>query len=1147
MSNQTEPNEMNTTCEIFRKFELLCKVSLIALLLAACQGFHDNAGKKLQKGFLNPPDEAKPRVWWHWMNGNITKEGIRADLEWMHRVGIGGIQNFDAALATPQIVEKRLTYMTPEWKDAFSFATKLADSLGLEMAIAGSPGWSESGGPWVKPEQGMKKYVWSEIVIEGGKPFNGIIPGPPKVTGLFQNVPLEREGTSSMLGITEPPPPPEYYADVAVVAFRLPDEYKALADLHPKMTSSGGKFSLDALTDGDVATSTELPYTKPGTSAWIQYEFTEPVTFRSITVAAGAPATILTSLFGGGLTKTLEVSDDGRNFTKVMTIPSGSVPQLTFSFEPVTAKYVRLAIMTPSSSPNFSGLADILGFEGLNMPQPTGTPVAEFALHTIAKVNRFEDKAGFSTSPELAGFRTPSVPDAVKKNNIIDLTSKMGADGKLNWTPDEGKWVVLRIGYSLIGKTNHPASPEATGLEVDKLNADHVRAYFTNYLDQYKDATGGLMGQKGLQYIITDSYEAGAQNWTDNMMAEFKARRGYEMTPWLPVLAGYIVESAEASDKFLWDFRRTLADLIAENHYDQLTKLLEERGMGRYTESHEGGRAFIGDGMEVKRTAHIPMSATWMPGGFGMIGGTEVAVQYRADVKESSSVAHLYGKKYVAAESLTAIGNAWGYAPEALKSTADMELANGLNRFVIHCSPHQPVNDKIPGLGLGPFGQWFTRHETWAEQSGPWLTYLARSSYMLQQGNYVADVIYFYGEDNNITALFAKKLPDVPEGYSYDFVNADALINLLTVTKGNITTPSGMSYRLLALDANCRQMTLPVLKKIRDMVNAGATVVGNKPEETPSLTDDPDEFRTIVDHMWANEKGENIVGSGKVFSGMTIKEALDAMSIAPDFTYTRPNENTKLMFVHRKTGNIDIYWVNNRNERVEDLEATFRTAGKKAEIWHPETGLIEEASYTIENGITKVPLHLEANDAVFVVFRNKAKKSSFTAKTPVEKKLATVEGPWKVTFQEKRGAPADATFETLTPWNENADPGVRYFSGTATYSKTINAPAEWFAEGTEQWLDLGSVKNLAEVLINGESSGIVWKTPFRVNVTGKLKEGNNKIEIKVTNLWVNRLIGDAQPGVTEKITYTTMPFYKANSPLKPSGLLGPVTFISRSK
>ena len=1074
------------------------------------------------------------------MNGNITKEGIRADLEWMHRIGIRGFQNFDAALMTPRIVEKRLVYMTPEWKDAFRFTTYLADSLGLEMAIAGSPGWSESGGPWVKPEQAMKKFVWSETRIEGGRLFKGNLPKPPSTTGPFQNL-AGREGFS-MTGVQDVPPP-EYYADAAVVAYRLPETDLSLAILQPKVTSSGGKFSLSSLTDGDLSTSTLLPYTKPGENSWIMFEFPQPQTMQALSVVGGGYGGMFG--FGGDQTpRALEASVNGKNFEKVVDITIGGIEQKTLTFNPVTAKYFRFTWKTPMPRPAIN-IGAAFGLGDADMPtEPAGTKIAELVLYPVARVNRFEEKTAFAAATDLYSASTPEVSkaDVVQKTEVVDLTAKMNPDGMLEWTPPAGNWVIIRLGYSLTGHKNGPASPEATGLEVDKLSAGHVRAYFTNYLDQYKDATGGLMGNKGLKYIITDSWEAGTQNWTDNMMSEFVSRRGYDMLQWLPVLTGHIVEGAKESDNFLWDFRKTLADLVTENHYDQLTEILNERGMLRYSESHESGRAFIGDGMEAKRRSAVPMSATWTPG--GLDPGPEVATRYKADVRESGSVAHIYGQNLVAAESMTAIGSAWAWSPELLKPTADMEMANGLNRFVIHTSVHQPVNDKIPGLGLGPFGQWFTRHETWAEQAGPWIDYLSRSCFMLQQGKFVADIVYFYGEDNNITALFGEKLPDIPEGYNYDFVNADALVNLLTVTNGIITTPGGMSYKILALDPNSRYMSLPVLKKISEMVKSGAVIVGEKPVDTPSYTDNRDEFISIVNELWADENGENAIGQGKIYAGQSIDKVLNTLKIIPDFSFTKPQDNTNLLYVHRRLGDIDLYWVNNRNSRKEDIEANFRITGKAAEIWHPETARIEQVSYSIENGVTKVPLELADNEAVFVVFRNKAGQNSLTIDKPQEKLLASVEGPWRISFQEKRGAPENAIFEGLTPWNENKDQGIKYFSGSGTYSKIINAPAEWFNEGTKLWLNLGIVKDLAEVKVNGKSLGIMWKTPFMIDATEALKPGENSLEIKVTNLWVNRLIGDKQPDAGEKITYTTMPFYRAESPLKLSGLIGPVQLIS---
>jgi hypothetical protein len=1105
-----------------------------AVLVSGLVLYSQAQGDPLLQGFRNPPNSAKPRVWWHWMSGNVTKEGIKADLEWMQRVGVGGFQNFDAGLNTPQIVDTRLVFMTPEWKDAFRYATTLADQLGLEMAIAGSPGWSESGGPWVTPEQAMKKYVWSEIRIDGGRPFSGTLPRPPSTTGAYQN----QAGTGRGFGGAQAAPPPEYYRDAAVVAFRVPGGDRTLRELQASVSASGGEFDLAALTDGDVAKAALLPAAPVGERAWIQYSFPEPRTFRGLTfVTAGGGG----FGFGGGRggaasNQRLEASDDGRAFREVAAIPAGA---RTIAFEPVTARFFRVSILTPPPQQNAGR-----GFGGIGGgppagPQapvaPAGTQIAEFVLHN-AVVNRFQEKAAFSAAANLAAMPTPPVPasETVPRESVVDLTSRMQPDGRLEWTPPAGRWVVLRIGYSLTGQRNSPASPEATGLEVDKLNPRHVRSYFDNYLDQYKDATGGLMGKRGLQFVITDSWEAGTANWTDEMAAEFAKRRGYPMTAWLPALAGYVVESAEATDRFLWDFRRTLADLVTEHHYDQLTAILRERGMARYTESHESGRAFIGDGMEVKANAAVPMGAMWTA------GPGRAQERYDADLRETASVAHIYGQNLVAAESLTASGNAWGFSPETLKPTADREMSMGVNRFVIHTSVHQPSNDKIPGLGLGPFGQWFNRHDTWAEQAAAWVTYLSRSSYMLQQGRFAADVLYYYGEDSNVTALFAGNPPPIPEGYAFDYANSDVVSRRLTVAAdGRLTTATGMSYRLLVLDPNSRYMPLAVLRKIRDMVQAGAAVAGPKPVASPSLSDDQNEFRTIADHLWGGNSGK-----GRVFGSGSIADALAALGTAPDFSYTRPAQDTQLAFVHRRLSDGEVYWVSNRNARVEELEASFRVTGKAPELWRPDTGEVEPVSYRTEGGRTILPLRLEPNDAFFVVFRRNAAAASRTLSKPAETPLATLEGPWDVAFQPDRGAPPKVTLPALVSWHEHSDAAVKYFSGTGSYTKIVQAPREWFRSGARLWLDLGDVKNIAEVSLNGKKLGTLWKAPFRIDVTSALKPGANTLEVRVTNLWVNRLIGDQQPGATRKYTYTAQQFYRADSPLLPSGLLGPVRVVS---
>ena len=661
------------------------------------------------------------------------------------------------------------------------------------------------------------------------------------------------------------------------------------------------------------------------------------------------------------------------------------------------------------------------------------------------------------------------------------------------------------------------------------------------YLDSYKQTVGAdYMGKRGIRYVINDSWEAGSQNWTDDMIAQFKKRRGYDPLPWMPVLTGQVVESAEASDRFLWDFRKTIGDLIANEHYGQLEATLHEWNMGHYGESHESGRAFVADGMEVKKFNEVPMSAMWTQ----RPGVNKEQFDYNADDRESASVAHIYGQNLAAAESMTAAEAPWAWSPATLKPTADQELLNGINRFVIHESAHQPLVGKAPGMTLGPFGQWFNRNETWAEQAGPWVNYIARSSYLLQQGHFAADLIYFYGEDSNLTAIFEHKAPDVPAGYGFDYINADGLIHMLKVTDGRITTQSGMSYRVLGLDPYSQHMSLPVLRAIHQLVEDGAVVAGPKPMDDPSLADDQAEFQKLNDELFGDGTGVHQVGKGTVYAGQSLTDVFNALKVAPDFDYTKPESDTRILFAHRRLAEGDLYFVDNRNDRDETVDATFRVTGKAPELWHPETGKAEPVSYQIADGRTTVPLHLEPWGTVFVVFRTPTKATSRTLSKVVETELATVDGPWKVSFQPGRGAPASITLDKLISWPDSTDTGVKYFSGAGTYTQTIQASPDWFKKGAKLCIDLGDVKNLAEVTVNGKSLGIVWHTPYRVDATSALKPGSNEVSIKVINAWVNRLIGDQQPDATTKYTFADVKPYKADSPLQASGLLGPVRLYS---
>jgi hypothetical protein len=1094
------------------------KITFLAWMLPALAFAQPST---LKNGFQDPPNAARPRVWWHWMNGNITKEGITKDLEWMKRVGIGGFQNFDASLFTPNVTPKKLVFMTPEWKDAFRHTTDLAQKLGLEMAIAGSPGWSVTGGPWVPASDAMKKYVWSETRVTGGQAFSGKLPQPPATVGKFQNVALTPDMFSNTNTAEKQS---DYYADAAVIAYRLPTAEKPVSSLNPTITSSGGKFSLAELTDGDLANANELPPMEVGQDMWVQYEFDSPQTIKAFAIVGSAPAGEMSEFRGMPDNRMLKVSDDGINFRDVVIIRGSTIPQSTMGILPTTAKYFRFTFKT--EKPEGNGFAAMMG--GNAEPgKPKGVSVAELVLYTTDRVDLFEQKAGFSAWQETTHSLVKPGADAIPTRDVVDLTAKMSADGTLNWTAPAGDWIVMRLGYSITGRKNHPASPEATGLEVDKLDKVAVKKYIDTYLDMYKDATGGQMGTKGLQYMVLDSYEAGHMTWTKEMPEEFLRRRGYDIKPWLPVLTGRVIKSAEDSEKFLWDFRKTIGELIVENHYEVIGDALHARGMKRYTESHENGRIYLADGMDVKRKAEIPMAAMWTPG--SLAGSGDEEVRSEADIREAASVAHIYGQNLVAAESMTSIQNAFSWHPEKLKRTADLEMASGLNRFVIHTSVHQPLDDKKPGFSLGPFGQYFTRQEAWAEQAKPWMDYLGRSCFLLQQGKPVVDILYYYGENNNITQVFARKLPAIPAGYAFDFANSSVVMNVLRVEGGKIGTPSGQQYRLFVLDSSARMMTLPVLRKLGELVKAGLKVAGVKPERSPSMSDNATEFTTLVNQIWSHPN----------VSTKSVEAVLKEMRIPPDADVS--GARSKVLYVHRQTADTDLYWLDNRSENPNEATVSFRVTGKVPELWNPQTGKISTVSYQIKDGRTIVPLQFESWEAYFIVFRDKATVASFIKPAITESPVAAVAGAWKVTFQAGRGAPQQATFTTLASLTENADSGVKYFSGKATYDNTFDLPR--VAKNASYILDLGEVKNIAEVIVNGKNVGTVWKKPFRIDITEALKSGRNTVQVKVTNLWVNRLIGDAQPGVTNKITFTTMPFYKADSRLLPAGLMGPVRVL----
>jgi hypothetical protein len=1056
----------------------------------------------------------------------------------MKRVGIGGLQNFDANLKTPQIVDKRLVYMTPEWKDAFRFAASEADRLGLELAIASSPGFSQTGGPWVQPQDGMKKLVWSETEVFGGQRFTGTLVQPPGITGPFQTLKADPNVGLALSGGDKPPLPSPFYVDVAILA--VPDRGSGIVAKPIYADAAGTMLEGVALTDDDLQSVLEIKAPSGG-APMLKVDYPSPQTIRSATLFMPGVGSLY---FGGSVLPRLEASDDEKTWQPVAAIPMELVPT-TVAFAPVRARHFRLSFDPVKAAAALPPLPPGVGFGGanagaMNAAAPRSVKIGDLRLSAQDRVDRAEAKAGYKVVPDYYAL-SHGIPETqgVAPEQVLDLTGRLQPDGTLDWTPPPGRWRVLRLGYSLTGKMNHPAPREATGLEVDKFDAAAVRRYLEHYIGMYKDAAGpGLVGEHGVRAIVNDSIEAGTANWTPHMVEQFRRLRGYDPLPWLPALTGTIIGSRAESDRFLYDFRRTLADLVASEHYGTVAEVAHEHGLKVYGEALEDHRPLLGDDMAMRSHADIPMAALWT---FPREGAPTPT--YLADMKGAASVAHIYGKNLVAAESMTSLLWPWAFGPDDLKRIIDLEFVTGVNRPVIHTSVHVPTDDKVPGLSLSIFGQYFNRHEAWADLAKPWIDYISRNSLMLQQGRNVADVAYFYGEEGPLTALYGNApVSDAPKQYAYDFVNSDVLVSALSNDGAELVSAGGARYRVLYLGGSSQRMTLPTLRKLAALVEGGATVVGTKPEGDPSLAANNTEYAALDDKLWPGAEIAQ-VGKGRVIAGRDVEAALIKTGLAPDFRYTGAQADSAIPFVHRKLADGDSYFLVNQTDRTETIEARFRVTGKAPELWRAETGTAEPLSYRIENSETVVPLTLLADEATHIVFRKPAVADALAIKKLVPSTLATLEGPWNVSFQSGRGAPASATFQSLAPLNENPEPGIKYFSGIATYSREFTTPKGW-KRGQPLWIDLGEAREIAEVRVNGKLAGSAWHAPYRVDIGEFAKPGRNTLEVRVANLWVNRLIGDAQPGA-EKVTWTALPTYKKDAPLRPSGLIGPVRLMGQ--
>ncbi len=1100
-----------------KRFPLLLTL-LITHTLAACT-FAARAtpslaaSDPLAAAFATPPVSAKPTLWWFWGETVTTDHGITQDLEAMRRAGFGGVVIYEQVFTDRPDALKSLS---PEWLARFRFAAAECARLSLTLETNISSGFV-AGGPWITPALAMQRMVSSEIVVDGGRPVSLPLPQPP--TRL------------------------DYYRDVAVLAYPAPAGADALPE--PVRTSTPADIDLPALFN-PKAQRIRIPASAENQRVLINLDYGRPVTTRSLTysqrtnakaliIATQMPTSWADDFYGENMRLNpplgwLEVSGDTRTWLRVAQLPAIGYQHDTWTAQTVTF-------------PAATGRHFRLNFEnwGRNFrSNDTDLIIGNIELRGEARIDQWERKTG-----NVVDFSNPDLTPAYTGDEIIDparildITPHLAADGRLTWDAPPGRWTILRLGLTPTGAKTKHGRPENMGLECDKLSAAAVRVQWENYvgvlLREVKKVPGAKIAGVGI-----DSNEHGSQNWTPDFLQQFARRRGYDLRAFLPVMMGRVVGSREQSDEILHDVRRTTADLMSDEYFGTFQKLCHAEGMTSTAQAPGIATCLPSDNIQAKGRTDIPMGEFWMTQTDGTI-----------DCKEAASAAHVYGLPIAAAEAFT--GSKADADPAMMKPFADAALALGINKFVVLASVHQPWDDRKPGVTEDRFYLPYQRHNTWWEDSTPFWDTLSRSSHMLRQGLPVVDLLYHLGNDTPLKIATHRLRPAPPAGYDYDVCGDEVLLTRTRVENGRIVLPDGMSYRILVL-AGGRHLSAPAARHLHALVTAGATVLGPvKPEGSPSFTDGPAgdaEVRRIADELWGpgplSSAGEKTTGLGRVIWGHTPAEALATLNLTPDFSPLTNLSSAKLLFTHRRTSDRDIYFVANHGTTGTSGHARFRITGRIPELWNPETGDIATIDGWREtDGATTVPLVLESHASTFVIFRpptapsfakNPPAPPALINDTPV---LATIDGPWSVHFTPGWGAPENIALAQLASWTDHTTPGVRHYSGSATYTVAFDLHA--LPSTGRVLLDLGKVAVIASIKLNNHDLGIAWKAPYALDASDALRPGRNTLEVRVANLWVNRLIADSALPESERKTWVTWNPYKNTDPLRPSGLLGPVT------
>jgi hypothetical protein len=1037
----------------------------------------------LKNRFVHIPDSVQTSVYWYWISDNISKDGVVKDLQAMKKVGIN--RAFIGNIGLDNVPYGKIKTFSDEWWDILHTALQTAARLHIQIGIFNSAGWSQSGGPWIKPGQSMRYLASSQLMVKGP---------------LLLSRQLKTPGTN--------------FQDVKVIAYPVADGYNSEINIKSNHLSSAPVIdSLTNIADHNPSTSISLKGTQ---QVVVNIKLNRADTVRSVTIyTINKEAKLegdIQAWKDDGYVTLRHFSIDRTNANiNVGFIPFGPA---TISVPATATDRFRIVFFNHSEN---AGISEIT---------LSATPKVESYLEkTLAKMwptpHPFWEAYQWLPQPEISSVY------AINPQKVIDISEYMTADGTLNWKIPQGRWIIERWGMAPTTMTNSPAPPEARGLEVDKMSQKHAREHFDAFIGQVLKRIPAK-DRATFKVMVEDSYETGSQNWTDELIPVFKKTFGYDPVPYLPVLQGRVVGNPDISDRFLWDLRRLIADQVAYQYVGGLTKISHEHGLTTWLENY-GHWGFPGEFLQYGGQADEVSGEFWSEGDLGDI-----------ENRAASSAAHIYGKNKVSAESFTAAGSPFQRYPANFKQRGDRFFTEGINNSLLHVYVHQPQDTIAPGMTAW-FGVEFNRNNTWFNDIDLLLQYLKRCNLMLQQGHYAADVAYFIGED--APKMTGVTNPPLPQGYSFDYINAEVIKSRLKVKDGKLVLPNGISYSLLVLP-QLQTMRPELLIKLKELVQQGAHILGPKPQRSPSLAGYPAADRQvaqIADELWGaagTKTTVNTYGKGSVMMGLPLEQALQHLQIIPDLKITKSNS---VLFLHRVLNGQDIYFLSNQNNAPVEIDAAFRMTGKSPELWNAIDGSTRDLLHYSDNGrTTTIPLKFEPYESAFVVFKkNNFAKGSQRSNYPTVNKNIEITQPWLVSFDTKMRGPAKpVVFNTLTDWSKNLNDSIKFYSGVAHYYNTFTI--DRLLKGSQYVIDLGVIKAFGKVTVNGKTIGGAWTPPYQVDITRALKPGVNRLDIKVVNTWVNRLIGDERLPASER---KTSALFKPNADgeLQPAGLLGPVT------